>query len=67
MTDPMQARIDALEIRVAHQDKIIADLSDMIAAQWRKLDDLERRFANLHTEVENIGAERGGHEPPPHY
>ena len=35
MTDPMQARIDALEIRVAHQDKIIADLSDMIAAQWR--------------------------------
>ena len=67
MSEALQARIDALEIRVAHQDKMIADLNDMITAQWRKLDDLERRYGNLHTEVENIAAERGGHEPPPHY
>ena len=63
----MKTRIDALEIRVAHQDKTIADLNDMITAQWRKIEDLERRFSALHAEVENIGAERGGHEPPPHY
>ena len=67
MTDDPKARIDALEIRIAHQDKVIADLNDMLTAQWRKLDDLERRFGNLHTEVGNIAAERGGHEPPPHY
>ena len=67
MSDDMKARIDALEIRIAHQDKTIADLSDMITEQWRKINDLERRFGALHAEVESIGAERGGHEPPPHY
>ena len=40
------ARLDALEMRVAHQDRVIAELNEVITAQWRKIDVLERLLAN---------------------
>jgi uncharacterized coiled-coil protein SlyX len=62
------SRLHALEIRIAHQDKSIDELNDVIAAQWRKIDVLERRLAQLREEIQNIGSTREAPEPPPpHY
>jgi SlyX protein len=65
--DP-SARIDALETRIAHQDQVIADLNEVITAQWRKIDLLERLLAHVRDEVQSMAQPRGAPEPPPpHY
>jgi len=61
-------RLDALEMRIAHQDRVIGELNDVVTAQWRKIDLLERQIARLTEEWRNIGAQRDAPEPPPpHY
>ena len=63
-----QSRIEALEVRVAYQDKTIAELNEMVTAQWRKIDLLERKLARVSEELENITPGTDGPEPPPpHY
>ncbi|MEY4257086.1 MAG: SlyX [Pseudomonadota bacterium] len=45
MTDTDTAvRMAELESRLAEQDRMIADLNEMVIAQWRKIDGLERKF-----------------------
>ena len=62
------ARLDALEAHFAHQDRLIAELNEVITSQWRKIDLLERQVARLRQEFQNIGTQRDGAEPPPpHY
>ena len=62
------ARLDALEMRIAHQDHTIAELNDVITSQWRKIDVLERQLSILKEEFQNLTPSRGGPEPPPpHY
>jgi SlyX protein len=62
------SRIDMLEVRIAHQDQTIADLNEVITAQWRKIDALEQQIAKLHDEYQNLTAPRELPEPPPpHY
>ena len=64
MTDP----IHALEIRIAHLDRIIAELNETVTAQWRKIDALERELKMLREEVRNSFPARSEPEPPPpHY
>ena len=61
-------RLDALESRAAEQERTLADLSDVIAAQWRKITALERQLAQTREEFASMGAQRDGLEPPPpHY
>ena len=62
------ARLDALEMRISHQDRTLAELNEVITSQWRKIDGLERQIARLRDEMQNIGPGRDGPEPPPpHY
>jgi SlyX protein len=62
------ARLDDLEVRIAHQDRMTAELNEVITAQWRKITVLERQLAHLREEVQNAGPQREGPEPPPpHY
>ncbi len=62
------ARLDALEMRLAHQDHTIAELNDVITSQWRKIDVLERQLSILKEEFQNLTPSRDGPEPPPpHY
>ena len=62
------ARLDALEMRIAEQDRTIADLNEVITAQWRKIDGLERHVSQLREEFQTIDTGRGAPEPPPpHY
>lgn len=61
-------RLDALETRIAHQDRMLADLNEVITAQWRRIDGLERQVAQMREEFQNLGDTRGAPEPPPpHY
>ena len=63
-----EARLDALEIRIAHQDRTIAELNEVVAEQWKKIDLLSRRVAALVEEFRNSEPRREGPEPPPpHY
>lgn len=62
------SRLDALEAHSAHQERLIAELNDVITSQWHKIDALERQVAQLREEYRNLGASRDTPErPPPHY
>lgn len=69
MTDSADsARIDALEMRVAHQDRALAELNEMIVAQWRTIETLERDARLLREALLELGPFPNRHEPPPpHY
>ena len=62
-------RIAELEHRISEQDKTIADLSEMVVAQWNKIDLLERRLKELRDEFEasNEPLSKAPEPPPPHY
>ncbi|MEY2756833.1 MAG: hypothetical protein RIR33_611 [Pseudomonadota bacterium] len=70
MSNP-EARIDALEIRIAHQDRVIEDLNQTITQQWKDIDGLKRevaRFAERMANAEHaLGADLGEEPPPPHW
>ncbi len=62
-------RIAELEHRITEQEKVIADLNEMVVAQWKKVDLLERRFKELRDEFEasNEQRDKAPEPPPPHY
>ncbi|WP_036285549.1 SlyX family protein [Methylocystis sp. ATCC 49242] len=62
------SRLDTLEASVAHQEKMLAELNEVVTLQWRKIDVLERLVAQLCEELQNIAPQREAPEPPPpHY
>jgi len=64
----VEKRIDELEIRVAHQEKTIAELNDVITAQWKKMDALERQLQRFGEELEALeSSEAPASQKPPHY
>jgi SlyX protein len=66
MSDP--SRIDELEQRFVHQEKAMAELNDVITAQWKKIDMLELALKRLRDEMQNLNLRSEGEEPPPpHY
>jgi SlyX protein len=67
--DHLTDRIEALEIRVAHQDATIEDLNATITAQWRTIDALAREVASLVDRLQDLGRREPGspEPPPPHY
>ena len=60
-------RIETLERRAAHQDKTIADLSDMVTSQWRKIEMLERQLRQLNEEMQSMDSIGIPVDKPPHY
>jgi SlyX protein len=64
-----ETRLQDLEIRMAHQDQTIAELNDVITAQWKKLDALERQLHRLGEELEAMesGESPAANQKPPHY
>jgi SlyX protein len=60
-------RLTELEIRVSHQDKVIADLNDVITAQWKKIEMLERQLRRLDEEVQALDMTDTPNQKPPHY
>ena len=61
------ARIEDLETRVAHQEKTISDLNEMVLAQWRKIEALERQVTRLGNEMQDVSLSSVPVDKPPHY
>jgi SlyX protein len=71
IADSPDARIDALEEKIAYQDQVIDDLNTAVTDQWREIDTLKRLVASLLDEVKEMElaarATAGRAPPPPHY
>jgi SlyX protein len=65
------SRIVALEVRVAHQDRVIEDLNASVTEQWKQIDALakqvERMADRLRRMEDNVPAPDTPEPPPPHY
>ncbi len=60
-------RIDDLETRVAHQEKTIGELNEVITAQWRKMEAIEFQLRRLGEEMQTMDGGAPVDSPPPHY
>ncbi|MGC7434362.1 SlyX family protein, partial [Xanthomonas citri pv. citri] len=62
-------RVDALEMRIAYQDDTIETLNQTITAQWKQIDVLTRKVAELGERLQEAEANAPGaaNERPPHY
>ena len=70
-TEALIARIDGLEVRIAHQDRTIEDLNATVTDHWKKIEELTARLARLTEQLRdvesNVGATDQPEPPPPHY
>ena len=70
MTDSdLDARLTAIEIALAHQQKAIDELSEMTVEQGKMLDILTQQCANFKQflEEQDIVKPLSEETPPPHY
>jgi len=69
------ARLDELEVRLAHQDQTLHELGDEVYRQQRQIMQLEAVVRQLAARLESAEGERAGEHPaerpideiPPHY
>jgi SlyX protein len=54
-------------MRLAHQEKTIADLNEVVTAQWKKIERLERQLQRLDEEVQALDTGDVPVTKPPHY
>ena len=63
-----EARLLKLEEKVAYQDKLIAELNDVVVSLHRATDALSARLRTFERELQGeLGARDMPNEPPPHY
>ena len=72
MTNEIKAlteRIDTMETRLAYQDDTIETLNQTITAQWKQIDALTRKLAEIGERLQEAEANAPGpvNERPPHY
>jgi SlyX protein len=69
--ETLRARVEALEIARAHQERTVEDLSEALAAQWKQIEALNRQVVRLADQLQEAQSAGGGGEtqepPPPHY
>ena len=70
-TETPGARIEALEVRIAHQERVIEDLNATVTEQWKRIDGLakqvERMTDRLQRIEETVPSSDAPDPPPPHY
>ncbi|WP_020594076.1 SlyX family protein [Kiloniella laminariae] len=67
MSEVLIMRIDTLESHVAEQERIIHDLSDVLAKQWQTIETLSRRLDQVQHLLEQLETEPESGRKPPHY
>ena len=63
-------RIEALEFKVAHLERALQELSDVMYRQQREIDGMLQLNQQLRSQVEQLetrGADASSVEIPPHY
>lgn len=68
----MNGDIEDLQVRMAFQEDMIANLSDQLALRDRDIKDLQAQLRQLHAKLLEVTSELDGgasplHERPPHY
>ncbi len=64
----LHERILVLEERVAHQERLLADLDDVLRAFTTRVQTVERELARLRESiVQGHPTQEGPDDPPPHY
>lgn len=64
------ARIEALEMRIAHQERIIEELNAAVTEQWKQIESLTRQVERMTDRLQQVGdnaAPTAPEPPPPHY
>lgn len=64
------SRLEAIEAKLAHQEHIVAELSDVIYQQQTRLDGMQRSYDLLlqrYRELQDTVGGEESEEPPPHY
>ena len=62
----MDTRLTDLEIRYSHLERQFADLSDVVFAQQKSIEALERELAKIRVRLREVG-DPVVDEKPPHY
>jgi SlyX protein len=67
----MSQRIDAIEEKLAHLERAVHELSDVVARQQKEIDSARDRNQRLMDKLAALESESGSsataHEKPPHY
>jgi SlyX protein len=70
-TGAMPDRLDAIEEKLAHLERALAEISDVVARQQKELDRALDRNQRLMEKVaaleSDVGPGATAHEKPPHY
>jgi SlyX protein len=70
-TASMTQRIDAIEEKLAHLERAVNELSDVVARQQREIDSARDRNQRLMDKLASLESESGAsattYEKPPHY
>lgn len=71
MATEIEARVVELEVRYTHQERALAELSDVVYRQQQVIDQLERRLKLLEKRLVEVGEAPAPRDPkdevPPHY
>lgn len=71
MSADLEQRVQTLEELLAHRDKEVHDLSDMVTQQWSRLDALERELNRAKDRVlaleDDVGEAPAANQKPPHW
>jgi uncharacterized coiled-coil protein SlyX len=63
-------RLERIEIKLAHLEQAVQQISDEVARQQQQLEQALSRAQRLSSRLEELeggGASAGGYEKPPHY
>jgi len=67
----MSERLDNIEMTLAHQDKTIAELSDVINDQWKEIASLKRKLSETNNKIDELENSSTGNDEanvrPPHW
>lgn len=65
----LNARLVALEMERAHQERVIEDLNEAVTAQWKLIEQIKREVERLADQVREaaVAAPGEAEPPPPHY
>ena len=61
-------KLESIEIIIAHHDKIISEMNEVILSQWKKLDVVEKKLMQLYEVIKSMNDDQEmSDQRPPHY